>query len=117
MKQDNKSYEQLLLGLKSVEKKVLNLNNKIVTASFYNRINYIIVTAAISGYFNPNINMKYNTRKKEFKQFMKNEIIKRALQSKTNIDIKRKIILFLVSKHIYMPIYLLAIIRKIQKSN
>ncbi len=117
MEQNNKSYEQLLLGLESVEKKVLNLNNKVVTASLYNRINYTIVTTAISGYFNPDANIKYGIRKKEFQKFMKKGIIKRSLQFKTNIDTKRKIILFLISKHIYLPIYLLAVIRKIQKTH
>lgn len=115
MKPSTNSYEQLLSGLEIVEKKVLKLNDNIVTKSFYNRIRYIIVTTAVSGYFNPTSKETYIERKKKFNEFLKKTIIEKALRSKGKIDIKRKIILFFISNHIYAPVYLLAKIRKVQK--
>ncbi len=116
-KPNNQGYLQLLFGLEKVENKVLKLDNETVTKSFYNRINYIIVATAISGYFNPDSKIKYRIRKKTFEEFINNEIIKKALKFKSKIDIKRKMVLFFIIKKIYLPVYLLAIIRKIQKLN
>ena len=111
MRPGNKGYEQIISGLQKVEKKVLDLDNDVVTKSFYNRIKFIIVSTAISGYFNPDVKVKYKMRK-----FMNNKILTKALNYESKVDIKRKIILFFISKKIYIPIYFLAIIRKMQKS-
>lgn len=116
MRPGNKGYEQIIFGLKKVEKKVIDLDNNVVTKSFYNRIKFIIVSTAISGYFNPDVKVKYKIRKKEFEKFMNNKILVKSLKYESKMDIKRKIILFFVSKKIYIPIYFLAIIRKMQKS-
>lgn len=83
-----------------------------------NRIMYLIVATAISGYFSPNNGEKYSFRKQGFRKFLKNSLIEDALK---NVDYnrltkQRRIIIFLIKKRMYVLLEILGKLRKVQKT-
>lgn len=86
------------------------LKNKI-----YTRLLYVIITTAVTGCFNPANKKKYIEKKKDFEEFMKEPIVKRALQNGDykSLDAKRKIIIFLIKNRFYCVISLIGLFRRI----
>lgn len=88
-----------------------------VLPCYYNRLLYVIVTTAISGYFNPSNTEKYSRKKEKYKKYLNDPLIKETLKNANlrNIDLKRKIILLLIKFKCYRAIDLLGKMRKITK--
>ncbi len=84
---------------------------------FYNRILYVIITTAISGYFSPTNKEKYKIKKEKYTNYLKQPLIEESLKNANlmKIDFERKIILILIKFRLFRIINLLAIIRKMQK--
>lgn len=84
---------------------------------FYNRILYVIVTTAISGYFNPDNEGNYKMKKEKFIQYLNNDLIKETLKNAkwNGIGIKRKIVLIFIKIRMFKGIAMIAKIRKKQK--
>ena len=83
---------------------------------YYNRLDYVIVTTAISGYFNPQNTEKYSEKKKKFEKYLQEEIVKETLNQKFyNLDFKRKFILFCIKCRMFLIIDLLGKMRYKQK--
>ena len=83
---------------------------------YYNRLDYVIVTTAISGYFNPQNTEKYSEKKKKFEKYLQENIVKETLSQKFyDLDYKRKFILFCIKCRIFWIIDLLGKIRYKQK--
>ena len=95
-----------------------NENYEEILPFYYNRLLYVIVTTAVSGYFNPNNAGKYKIKKEKLKKYMENDIIKEALKNATykNIDIKRKIILILIKIKAYRMVSIIVYFRYKSKS-
>lgn len=85
---------------------------------FNNRMKYIIVTTFISGILHPYNTMPKNEKKKYINQFLNIDIVKESLKDKRydEIDLKRKIILFLISMRCYFVIGMIAKIRLKEKN-
>lgn len=86
---------------------------------FYNRLLYVVVTTAISGYFSPSNKETYVQRKKKFKKFVENEILCEAFNRKCYADIsfQRRVVLTLIRFRMYMIINMLGMLRRMQKGN
>ncbi len=89
---------------------------------FYNRLKYVIVSTAISGYFHPKNKKPYKERKELFKQFLKIDIIKESLKNHNNSDLskQRRLILFFIKTHMFSFLELLGKMRyksKLRKCN
>jgi len=85
---------------------------------FNNRLLYVVITTAISGYFHPNNPDPYRERKRKFQAYLKRPIIQSALKrsNKEGLSKQRKIILWLIKHEQYLALDILGKIRKIQKS-
>lgn len=84
--------------------------------NFYNRLIYVIVTTAISGYFNPDNTESYKTKVKKYKNYLSHPLIQETI-NKANlkkISFTRKIAFILIRKEIFFMISVLAKIRKKQ---
>lgn len=77
---------------------------------FYNRLKYVIVTTAISGYFHPLNNDSYEVKKKKMKDFLKIDIVNKSLMNRfnKNLSFQRRVILLLLRKRFYFIIAMLA---------
>lgn len=81
---------------------------------YYNRLLYVIVTTAISGYFHPKNKEKFSIKKKKYKEFLNQDIIKETLKygNIKTLDIKRKIIILCVKMRMFWLINILANFRR-----
>lgn len=92
-------------------------NGERLTPWFDNRLLYVVITTAISGYFNPANDEKYSVRKGKYKQYLSQPIIKQALKTKNKreLSFERKIILLLIKCHMFWLLNLAGKIRRKQK--
>lgn len=92
-------------------------NNKNLEYWFYNRLLYVIITTAISGYFSPSNRVPYKQKKIEYAKYLSNDLVQDAL-SKNVVDgmsNSRKLVLFLINHKFYFLLNALGIIRTIQR--
>lgn len=107
-----------IIGCMNKIKKSILPNETNLNKWFNNRLKYIIVTTFISGIFHPYNTMTKNEKKKYINEFLNTDIVKKSLKDKRydEIDLKRKVILLLISCRFYFAIKLLAKIRLKEKS-
>ncbi|WP_295090351.1 glycosyltransferase family 2 protein [Ruminococcus sp.] len=86
-------------------------------ALFYNRFAYVVVAAAISGYFSPLNHEKYIEKKKSFKKYLDNQLVKKTLNKyePSQVGRQRQMVLFFIKTKMWLPIRILAFIRYKQK--
>ncbi len=94
----------------NIDKKDIDLMN-----TFYGRLKYVMVSTAISGFFNPKNKLSFKEQKKEYNDYINTDLFKRAIKSKTKLDKKRAIILFCIKHHFYLFVKFFALIRYYQK--
>lgn len=82
-----------------------------------NRLLYVIVTTAISGYFNPENTEPYAEKKRKFAAYCRQPIIAGALLTKNlkGLSGQRRVVLFMIKHKLYFALNLMGIIRKRQK--
>lgn len=92
-------------------------NREMLIPWFDNRLLYVIVTTAISGYFNPSNIEPYKDKKSKYKAYLHKKIVQDALKTTNTEGIgkQRKIVLFLIKHHMFFAIDMLGKIRKFQK--
>jgi glycosyltransferase involved in cell wall biosynthesis len=85
---------------------------------FDNRLLYVIISTAISGYFNSANKDSYMVRKEKFEKYLEQDIVKKALHTKNLQDLskQRMVVLFLIKHHMFWALDLLGRIRKKQKT-
>lgn len=109
--------EYLILDCLNKIRENINDSDEYTLNYFYNRVLYVIVNTAISGFFNPTNTSSYKEQKKEYKKFLNNGIFKYALKhtSLSKLDFKRKIIILLIKNKVFFPVKLLSVLRFYQK--
>ena len=114
---NEENYYLIVRCFEAIEKYIQHSDNKNkLETNLYNRLMYVIVTTGISGYFNPDNKDDYKTKVRQYKKFLSEPLLKKALKKAnlSGISFQRKIILFLVKHKVFWPISLLAQIRKKQ---
>lgn len=115
---DPKNHEYVIRCFEKIKKIIEKSNNKSnLLEMFYNRLLYVVVTTAISGYFNPNNKEDYKTKKNGYKKYLTNDLIRETLKYGvwTGIGLQRKIVLIFIKIKFFRGIDILAKIRKRQK--
>ena len=86
---------------------------------FDNRLLYVIVATAISGYFNPTNSEPYFEKKRKYTAYLKKPIVEEALKTKNTVGIgkQRKIVLFFIKHKMFCALNIMGKIRKWQKKN
>lgn len=117
---DEKNHLYVLKCFEEIKKYICTLDdNKDILQMFYNRLLYVIVTTAISGYFNPSNIEKYKIKKEKYIKYLENPLIRESLKNAnySKIDMQRKIILKMIDLKMFWLINILAKLRKKQKEN
>ena len=93
-----------------------NDNERTLEEQLFNRILYVIVTTAITGYFNPVNPQNYSERVRGFSVFLDEPLVKLSLQkaSTNGLGIKRVIILTLIKMKWFRVIDILGRVRRYQ---
>lgn len=86
---------------------------------FDNRLLYVIVTTAISGYFNPTNMEPFADKKRKYTAYLEKPIVKEALKTKNTIGIgqQRTVALFFIRKRMFVLLDIMGKVRKWQKEN
>lgn len=103
-----------------IEKYIQNSkNSELLQKSLYNRMLYVIITTAITGYFSDTNNVPYREKVKGFKKYIQQDILQRSLKSATRqgLSFQRRVTLKLIELKQYRLIAFLAKARKKQLKN
>lgn len=94
-------------------------NKELLQPWFDNRLLYVIVTTAISGYFNPSNTEPYADKKRKYSEYLEQAIVKNALKTKNTAGIgkQRKIVLFFVRHRMFLMLDMMGKFRKWQKDH
>ncbi|MEE1040516.1 MAG: glycosyltransferase family 2 protein [Lachnospiraceae bacterium] len=86
---------------------------------FDNRLLYVIITTAISGYFNPDNPASYREKKRGYETYLQQPIVSRALQTDNlrGLSRQRKTVLFLIRHRQFRALDLMGRARKWQKEH
>lgn len=84
-----------------------------------NRLLYVVVTTAISGYFNPTNKESYSVKKMKYSRYLEKSIVKEALNTSNleGLSRQRKIILFFIKHQMFRMLGIIATVRKLQKAH
>lgn len=93
-------------------------NREMLKFWFDNRLLYVIVTTAISGYFNPTNTEPYADKKRKYASYLRKPIVKEALKTKNTegVGVQRMIVLFFIKHRMYRGLDILGKVRKMQKN-
>ena len=114
----NENNHLLTIGAMTYMEKYLCDNNMLSSISeiFYTRVNNVLITVAISGYFNPENELSFKERKRGFDKFLKTPILSKSINTRFNSTFSRKLILLLIKNKMYFLINIFAKIRYIYKT-
>jgi len=117
-KHNEKNHLYVIRCFEKIREEIDNSDNGIALQSrFYNRFAYVLVSAAISGYFSPNNKLSYKEKKDSFSRYMSLDLPANTIckYDPKCVDTKRRIVLRLIRMKFYLPILVLSTIRHIQK--
>lgn len=94
-------------------------NSEMLKPWFDNRLLYVIITTAISGYFNPVNEESYVEKKRKYATYLEKSIIRVALKTKTmeGLSWQRQVVLLFIKHRLYFALYLMGKMRKWQKEH
>lgn len=94
-------------------------NKEMLKPWFDNRLLYVIVTTAISGYFNPTNTETYADKKRKYAAYLEKPIVKEALKTKNTSGIgkQREVVLFFIKHRMYLMLDMMGKMRKWQKEH
>ena len=94
-------------------------NKEMLKPWFDNRLLYVIVTTAISGYFNPTNTEPYVDKKRKYAVYLEKPIVKEALKTKNTVGIgkQREVVLFFIKHRMYWIVNMMGKMRKWQKEH
>lgn len=86
---------------------------------FNNRLLYVVITTAISGYFSPNNTEPYKEKKRKYLEYINKEIVREALMSRNyeGLSFQRKIVIALIHCKCFWALDVMGKVRKWQKEH
>lgn len=92
-------------------------NSKNLIPKFYNRFLYVIITTAISGFFNPNNTDSYNNRVNKFRKYLKKPLVQETIRysNLAGVSNQRKIVLWFIKNKLFFALEILGQVRRLQK--
>lgn len=97
---------------------ILSYSNQKLLEKLYSRMLYVIISAAITGYFSPNNNVRYKDKCKSYTRYLENPFVIETINNAdiSSLDKKRKLIIWCIKHRIYIVLSILARIRHKQKN-
>lgn len=118
-KHDEKNYVYIIKCFEKIKEFIIKSDNKDdLLPWFYNRLLYVIITTAISGYFNPDNKEQYTQKVRKYEQYLNIDLIQEALKyyNVRGLSKQRKIILYLIKNKFFFILNIIGYLRKWQKS-
>lgn len=114
---NEKNHQMVLNCFRKIKEEIDSCDEELIDW-FYNRMKYVILTTAISGYFSPSNPEPYSIKKKKFKAYCKDSLVKETLKNNNmeNIGFVRRITVFFIKYRMYIFINIISKLRVRQKS-
>ena len=114
----NEKNHYLVLNCFNKIKKEIDKDDSALMDCFYDRMNYVILTTAISGFFSPTNKEPYKIQKKKFKAYLSNNLVAETLNrfDISNLDIIRKITMILIKNRMFFLVKIISKLRYNQKN-
>lgn len=117
---NEKNHEYVVKCFEKIKEFITISGNRTSLESWFNnRLLYVIITTAISGYFNPTNTEPYFEKVRKYSAYLEKTIIKQALQSNNydGLSKQRRIVLWIIRNRCFVILDLLGKIRKCQKEH
>lgn len=114
------NHELVINGFEKIKEFIKTSQNRENLESWVdNRLLFVIVTTAISGYFNPANTESYAEKKRKYSLYLQKPIVQEALLTKNTqgLGTQRKIILFMGKHRLFFLLNLMGKLRKWQKTH
>lgn len=114
----NEKNHQMVIDCFKKIKSEINNNDFEIMGWFYNRMKYVILTTAISGYFSDSNKEPYIIQKRKFKKYLSDTLVQETLKNENYYGLSptRKITLFLIKHRLFLFVKLISTMRTKQKS-
>lgn len=114
---NEKNHQMVIDCFKKIKGEINNDDSEIM-GWFYNRMKYVILTTAISGYFSKSNKEPYKTQKRKFKKYMSDTLVQETLKSKNyqGLSTTRKVTLFFIKHKLFFAVKIISILRNRQKA-
>lgn len=119
-KHNEKNHYYVLNCFETIKNNIMKSKNKERLLNLlYNRMMYVVITTAISGYFSPTNPEKYSVKKEKYKKYLEQPLIKESMKNANleNLDLQRKIILLLIKWRLFRVIDILGKTRRKSKNS
>lgn len=119
-KHDEANHEFVLNCFRTIKQQIQESENITELLKWFNnRLLYVVITTAISGYFSPSNKEPYHCKCEKFHKYLNNDIVDVALKSKDTqgLSSARKIILFCIKHNLFFVLQILGSMRNIQKKS
>lgn len=117
-KHDEKNHYFVIRCFEEIKREISASDNRAaLEEKFFKRFAYVIVAAAISGYFSPANLVNYSEQRKGYLKYLQEPLVQDTLQkvNLSELDKQRALIIWMIRTHLFLPIKLLAKIRYKQK--
>lgn len=117
-KHDEANHEFVLKCFRMIKEQVQESENKTELMKWFdNRILYVVITTAISGYFSPSNKEPFRCKCEKFRKYLKNDIVDTALKSRNTqgLSNERKVMLFCIKHNMFVALQVFAFLRNQQK--
>lgn len=113
---NEKNHKMVVDCFKKIKEEIDN-NNQEIMDWFYNRMKYVVLTTAISGYFSESNKEKYRIQKKKFKEYMSDDLVQETLNNQNNYGLSksRVLTLFFIKNKLFIFVKIISKIRTRQK--
>lgn len=114
---NEKNHQMVIECFKKIKSEINN-NDSEIMGWFYNRMKYVILTTAISGYFSRSNKEAYKIQKRKFKKYMSDTLVQETLKSKNyqGLSTTRKVTLFFIKHRLFLLVKIISMVRTKQKS-
>lgn len=117
---DERNHEYVLNCFEKIRKFIETSKNRDALLPWFdNRLLYVIITTAVSGYFSPSNAEPYRVKKRKFAEYLRRPMVARALRTRNRegLSRQRRTVLFLIRHHMYFALNQLGILRRWQKGH
>ncbi|MDD6403968.1 MAG: glycosyltransferase family 2 protein [Mollicutes bacterium] len=114
---NEKNHQMVIECFKKIKSEINNDDSEIM-GWFYNRMKYVILTTAISGYFSSSNKEPYKIQKRKFKKYMFDTLVQETLKSKNyqGLSTTRKVTLSFIKHRLFLLVKIISMVRTKQKS-
>lgn len=119
-KHDERNHQFVLKCFEEIESTINGMdNNDNLLYWFNNRLLYVIISTAISGYFSPVNKEPYKRKKQKYCNYLRERIVSNALKLNCNkgLPFDRKLTLQLIKMHLFSMVTLFALVRYKQRQS